>query len=89
MVSGIVFMVGNLLYALLKGPKAPANPWGGTTLEWRVPSPPPVENFEEIPVVTGGPYVHTRPTYIMHPSKELTHGNGNGSSTKSTEEAVH
>jgi cytochrome c oxidase subunit 1 len=26
------------------------NPWGGKTLEWTVPSPPPHENFEEIPV---------------------------------------
>lgn len=84
--SGIVFMLGNLVYGLLKGPKAVTNPWGGTTLEWRVPSPPPLENFEEIPVVTGGPYVHDKPTYIMHPSKELQHQNGN--SAKSTQEAI-
>jgi cytochrome c oxidase subunit I len=80
--SGIVFMFGNLVYALLKGPKATANPWGGTTLEWRVPSPPPLENFDEIPIVTGGPYVHDKPTYIMHPSKELQHQNGNPKTTK-------
>ena len=33
-----------------------ANPWGGATLEWTIPSPPPAENFEEIPTVTRGPY---------------------------------
>jgi cytochrome c oxidase subunit 1 len=33
-----------------------ANPWGGTTLEWQTPSPPPLENFHEIPTVTAGPY---------------------------------
>jgi cytochrome c oxidase subunit 1 len=82
LVSGIVFMFGNLLYALLKGPKASANPWGGTTLEWRVPALPPLENFEEIPVVTGGPYVHDKPTYIMNPSKELQHHNGDPKSAK-------
>jgi cytochrome c oxidase subunit 1 len=76
LVSGIVFMFGNLLYALLKGPKAPANPWGGTTLEWRISSPPTLENFDEIPIVTGGPYVHDKPTYIMHPGKEQLHSNG-------------
>ncbi len=76
LVTGIVFMFGNLLYALLKGPKAPDNPWGGTTLEWRIKGLPTLENFEEIPVVTGGPYVHDRPTYIMHPSKEIQHTNG-------------
>jgi cytochrome c oxidase subunit 1 len=70
MVSGLVLMIGNLIRALAKGSKAPINPWGGTTLEWRVSSPPPVENFDEVPLVTGGPYVHDRPTYIMHPSKE-------------------
>ena len=26
-----------------------SNPWGGVTLEWQVPSPPPTENFETIP----------------------------------------
>ena len=38
------------------GKKAEANPWGGVTLEWTIPSPPPLENFEEIPTVTTGPY---------------------------------
>lgn len=71
MVTGIVLMFGNLLRGLIKGGKAEVNPWGGTTLEWRVPSPPPLENFDEIPVVVGGPYVHDRETYIMHPIKEI------------------
>jgi cytochrome c oxidase subunit 1 len=26
------------------------------TLEWTIPSPPPQENFEEIPTITHGPY---------------------------------
>ena len=26
------------------------------TLEWKIPSPPPVENFEEIPEIHGSPY---------------------------------
>jgi hypothetical protein len=43
-------------------------------LEWRVPSPPPLENFDEIPVVTGGPYVHDKITYIMHPGNESENG---------------
>ena len=45
----------NLLHSLLKGPKAPANPWGGNTLEWHCPSPPPHDNFPVEPVV-GDPY---------------------------------
>lgn len=71
MVTGIVLMFGNLLRGLIKGDKASDNPWGGTTLEWRISSPPPVENFDEIPVVVGGPYVHDRETYIMNPIKEI------------------
>lgn len=71
MVSGIILMFYNLIRGLLYGEKAPDNPWGGTTLEWRVGTPPTLENFDEIPVITGGPYVHDKPTVIMHPSKEI------------------
>ena len=56
LVSAILVLIVNLLIALKKGAKALADPWGGTTLEWTIPSPPPVENFEEIPVITKGPY---------------------------------
>ena len=48
--------MGNLLQALRKGEKAPDNPWGGTTLEWQTRTPPPLENFDVFPVVTGRPY---------------------------------
>ena len=30
----------------------PANPWDGATLEWAIPSPPPVYNFRITPIVT-------------------------------------
>jgi len=54
---GLLMFFVTLLRAWFKGEKTTGNPWGGVTLEWHVPSPPPVENFEEIPVVTHGPYV--------------------------------
>jgi cytochrome c oxidase subunit 1 len=56
LVAGLLLLFGNFVWALFKGEKAGENPWGGVTLEWKVPSPPPVENFEETPVVTGPPY---------------------------------
>lgn len=59
LVAGILIMIVNLIVSLRKGAKAPANPWGGATLEWTVPSPPTVENFHEIPTVTHGPYDFT------------------------------
>jgi cytochrome c oxidase subunit I len=43
-------------WSLFKGKRAPANPWNATGLEWQTPSPPPVHNFEETPLVTKGPY---------------------------------
>jgi len=49
-----------LLYAVVSswrsGVIAPANPWGGKTLEWTVPNPVPLENFEVLPVIIADPY---------------------------------
>lgn len=52
----IFLIIGYLFYALKKGKKATSNPWGGVTLEWHIPSPPPMENFAEIPTVKHDPY---------------------------------
>lgn len=55
---GISFLpwVYNMLNSWIRGKKAPDNPWGAKTLEWQTSSPPPLENFEVIPTVTGDPY---------------------------------
>lgn len=52
----IFLIIWNLLRSLKTGRKAHANPWGGVTLEWHVSSPPPLENFHDIPNVTHEPY---------------------------------
>jgi len=49
-----------LIWSLKHGKKADANPWRSTGLEWKTPSPPPVHNFEERPVVTEEPYDYPR-----------------------------
>ena len=41
----------NVFISLVRGKKAEADPWDGQTLEWSIPSPPPVYNFAAIPVV--------------------------------------
>jgi cytochrome c oxidase subunit I len=41
-----------LSWSLKYGPKAGANPWGATSLEWQTQSPPITENFAITPVVT-------------------------------------
>jgi cytochrome c oxidase subunit 1 len=51
-----VTMALNLLGSLKFGPKAPANPWGGTTLEWETDSPPITHNFHDQPVLLHEPY---------------------------------
>ncbi|TKB44898.1 cytochrome c oxidase subunit I [Thalassotalea mangrovi] len=42
-IVGVVQLVFifNLIWSLKHGKKAPANPWGGTTLEWQTPQTPP------------------------------------------------
>jgi cytochrome c oxidase subunit 1 len=60
LVTGIIVMVVNLVRGARSGPKADANPWGGTTLEWQTTSPPPQLNFAKVPANPGEPYDFTR-----------------------------
>jgi cytochrome c oxidase subunit 1 len=53
LVAGIGILLWTLVRALRHGAPAPANPWGGVTLEWSVPSPPPPEDFATIPEIHG------------------------------------
>jgi cytochrome c oxidase subunit I len=62
LIAGMIHLAVILIKALRNGEPAPANPWGGTTLEWQVPSPPPLLNFETLPVVTAGPYERAEET---------------------------
>jgi cytochrome c oxidase subunit I len=62
MAVGFITVAAYLLHSLFGGKVAPANPWGGATLEWRCSSPPPTENFARTPTV-GDPYDYTDMTY--------------------------
>ena len=59
LVSGLIIMFTNLIVGMRKGKPAPANPWGGVTLEWDTQSPPIMENFHEIPTITKEAYDFT------------------------------
>ncbi len=90
-VIGVGMLV--LLYAVVSswrhGPIAPANPWGAKTLEWTVPNPIPLENFEVLPVVISDPYGYgegdPEPTHA--PAERLT-GVGHGAGARRADEPV-
>lgn len=54
--TGLLILLVNLFRGLRSGERVGSNPWGGATLEWSIPTPPPTENFADEPVVTHGPY---------------------------------
>src|SRR5699024_3866989 len=65
--GAVVLAIGYLLplwylsASIFRGPRASANPWGATGLEWRTTSPPPHLNFVEPPVWDEPPYAYPPP----------------------------
>jgi len=53
---GFIVLLWAVIHSWRKGDIAPMNPWGAKTLEWTVPYPVPLENFDEAPVITSDPY---------------------------------
>src|SRR5918911_780701 len=62
--SVLLFAI-NIFVSLRGGEPAPDDPWDGATLEWSIPSPPPVYNFARIPTV------HSRDAWwaMKHPER--------------------
>ncbi|MEM7726359.1 MAG: cytochrome c oxidase subunit I [Cyanobacteria bacterium P01_A01_bin.45] len=54
-ISVIPFFI-NVLWSWSFGRQAGDNPWNALSLEWTTASPPAIENWETLPVVTHGPY---------------------------------
>ena len=60
--ASVFTMFYNVIITLRSGEPALANEWGARSLEWAVPTPVPLENFEgELPVVTSTPYDYGTP----------------------------
>jgi cytochrome c oxidase subunit I len=54
--SMLVFLY-NLVYSMLFARvRAERNPWGSLSIEWQLPSPVPVQNFDTIPTFQNDPY---------------------------------
>ena len=47
-----VILAINIWWSLQYGERASADPWDARTLEWSMPTPPPVYNFATVPTVT-------------------------------------
>ena len=48
---GVILTLVNAAASLHGGVRVGPDPWGGSTLEWFAPSPPPVHNFDLVPDV--------------------------------------
>jgi cytochrome c oxidase subunit 1/cytochrome c oxidase subunit I+III len=51
MAAAALIFVWNLVSSLIRGQPAGDNPWNAWTLEWATTSPPPHENFHELPPI--------------------------------------
>jgi cytochrome c oxidase subunit I len=62
--SMLIFLF-NVVYSFIfvRAP-AESNPWRSKSIEWQVPTPVPVHNFEQIPVFDSDPYDYGTPVSI-------------------------
>jgi cytochrome c oxidase subunit I len=63
-VSMLIFLVNAVYSMVLARLPAAANPWRSKSLEWQVPTPVPVNNFEQIPVIDSDPYDYGTPPKV-------------------------
>jgi cytochrome c oxidase subunit 1 len=71
-ILGAGFLVHLVVFfqSLRAGAPATANPWGSLGIEWRTPSPPPLENFDELPDLELGPYDYQK-VYGQNPTAKV------------------
>jgi cytochrome c oxidase subunit 1 len=69
---GLFMMLAVLLASFRRKKDAVANPWGSRSLEWTIPSPPTMHNFEDQPVLLHHPYDY-RPEPAPVGSEEAKH----------------
>ena len=54
--SGMLVFLAGVIHSWKHGQIAPINPWHAKTIEWTVPYPVPLENFDVLPTVDSDPY---------------------------------
>jgi len=60
--SFVVFVINVIYSTFFKREEAAQNPWDAKSLEWQLPTPIPVDNFERVPVINGTPYGYGDPS---------------------------
>jgi cytochrome c oxidase subunit I len=65
--SMLVFLANVLYSMVIAREPAEANPWRSKSLEWQLPTPVPVHNFDRIPVIDGDPYDYGIPPVAPRP----------------------
>jgi len=76
--AGLVILAVNLVRSLRHGEPAGNNPWNARTLEWQISSPPPDNNFNQIPQIVGDPFGYgtDAPYAVMNPQAAVEGGEG-------------
>jgi len=69
--SILLFVINFVYSTVIVRDRETGNPWQSRGLEWQVASPPPADNFDQIPVVLSGPYEYgvkdAPPVADLHP----------------------
>ena len=94
--AGVVTVLYNMRRAARGGRRAGPDPWDGRTLEWAIPSPPPVYNFRAIPLVRGRDalwvekvYGDGRPLPAPDDAEGGAHASGGGAGLAPSPGALH
>lgn len=91
-ILGVLVFLYNAFQSSKTGAVAPADPWDARTLEWSIPSPPPVYNFAEVPVVRGRDAFWAQKYGSGHgvaPSVAPAYGHGEHEEAHAAEHEIH
>jgi cytochrome c oxidase subunit 1 len=68
--ASMLVFIANVLYSMVIVRKpAEENPWRSKSLEWQLPTPVPVHDFDTIPVIDSDPYDYGTPPPPPKPAR--------------------
>ena len=69
--ASMLLFLFNVVYSLIfKRERSEPNPWRSKSLEWQLPTPIPVHDFDEIPTIDHDPYDYGVPPAGTKPAEE-------------------